>query len=99
METRQTSKRPVDIDYDVEDEVQYYVTPRLHTSARRYNLPPKRDTLDDPVTQTGEVIQRRRSAVAPVTGSGVTSKASSPTITKTTRLTRRPPLLPGICGS
>ncbi|TMD58560.1 MAG: hypothetical protein E6I93_01130 [Chloroflexi bacterium] len=98
METRQASKRPVDIDYDVEDEDQYYVTPRPHTSARRYNLPPKRDTLDDPVTQTGEVIQRRRSAVAPVTGSGVTSKAISPTITKSTRRIRRLPLLAVIVG-
>src|SRR5437763_3024097 len=98
METRQASKRPVDIDYDVEDEDQYYVTPRAHTSARRYNLPPKRDTLDDPVTQTGAILQRRRSAVAPVTGSGVTSKAVGPTVMRKARRIRRLPLLAVILG-
>lgn len=98
METRQVTKRPVDIDYDVEDEDQYYVTSRPHTSARRYNLPPKRDTLEDPVTQTGAVIQRRRSAVAPVAGSGVTSKAIGPTVMRKARRIRRIPLLAVILG-
>jgi hypothetical protein len=98
METRQTNKRPVEIDYDVEDEDQYYVTTRPHTSARRYNLPPKRDTLEDPTTETGAVIQRRRSVVTPTAGSSVTSKAIGPTIKGSARRIRRFPLLAVILG-
>lgn len=77
MEKTQARKRPVELDFDAEDEDQYYVT-RPHTSARRYNIPPQRDTLDDPLIQKGPVIQRRRSMTNPDTGSGMASKAFAP---------------------
>ena len=78
MQTSSAKKEPIPIDFDLaeEEEDQYYVT-RSHTSTRRYDRPARRDTLEDPVTQPGLSI-RRRSALSPVTGSGMTSKAVVP---------------------
>src|SRR5579864_4830677 len=98
MQDVKTRKKPAAIDIDIGDigeEDQYYVT-RSHTSIRRYDLPPLRDALEDPETQTGTVIRRRRSAINPdkqVTGGRITSKAVVPPITKTP--TTSPLHLPG----
>jgi hypothetical protein len=56
-----------DIDLDVEDEDQYYVT-KPRSSARRYSPPPQDDALDDDFLPEGVVIQRRRSLATPVPG-------------------------------
>jgi hypothetical protein len=82
MPTVQTKDEPVAIkfDVDVEEEEQYYVT-RPHTTIRRYDRPPQHDALEDPATRTGTKIPRRSSAVsqaAPVTGSGILSRAVVP---------------------
>lgn len=96
MPTRQARKQT--LDFDVEDEDQYYVT-RPHTSAIRYDRPVRRDTLESPAVQTGAVIQRRRSAREPVTGSGIASKAISPSpVSKGVSYARRFPLVAIIMG-
>jgi hypothetical protein len=54
-----------DIDYDIAEEEEYYVT-RPRTSVRRYRQPVQRDTLDDYAPEQEAFIQHRRaSAVAP----------------------------------
>lgn len=101
METRQARKQsPTAIEFDVEDEDQYYVT-RPHTSARRYNIPPRRDTLEDLTLQQGPFIQRRRSALSPGASNGIASKAvvpSTPVGMTRIRHMRRFPLLAIILG-
>src|SRR5947209_10130357 len=61
MATAQTKRQSQQIEQDVGDEDDLYVT-RTPSSARRYNQPIEHDTLDD-VLQ-GSVIQRRRSQPA-----------------------------------
>jgi hypothetical protein len=95
MQTRQARKQT--LDFDVEDEDQYYVT-KPHTSAIRYDRPARRDTLESPVVQTGAIIQRRRSMMPPNSGSGVASKAISPSASKGVRYARRFPLVAIILG-
>ncbi len=85
------------LDFDVEDEDQYYVT-KPHTSAIRYDRPARRDTLEAPIAQPGTVIQRRRSALDPTTGRGVASKAIAPSMSKGVRYARRFPLVAIILG-
>ena len=75
MQTRQASKRSPD--FDDEDEDQYYVT-RPHTSARRYDIPARGDTLEPPITETGTIITRRRQVTMPDSSGGMISKATFP---------------------
>ena len=98
-QTRQAKKQT--LDFDVEDEDQYYVTkPHTHTSAIRYDRPARRDTMESPIIQPGTVIQRRRSAYEPTTGSGMASKAISPSnsMSKGVSYARRFPLVAIILG-
>lgn len=97
MQTRETTRRPLDIDFDVEDEDQYYTT-RPHTSARRYDIPARRDTLETPVTETGATIQRRRSVMTSAISGGVTSKAVAPSLASRARHARRFPLIAIVLG-
>lgn len=93
--TRQAKRQT--LDFDIEDEDQYYVT-KPHTSAIRYDRPARYDTLESPIVQPGTVIQRRRSALAPTTGKGMASKAIAPPISKGVRYARRFPLVAIILG-
>ena len=95
IQTRQAKRQT--LDFDVEDEDQYYVT-KSHTSAIRYDRPARRDTLESPVTQPGTVIQRRRSTLEPTAGRGVASKAIAPSMSKGVRYARRFPLVAIILG-
>ena len=95
VQTRQAKKQT--LDFDVEDEDQYYVT-KPHTSAIRYDRPARRDTLESPIVQPGTVIQRRRSALEPTTSSGVASKAIAPSMSRGVRYARRFPLVAIILG-
>jgi hypothetical protein len=97
IQTRQAKKQT--LDFDVEDEDQYYVT-KSHTTAVRYDRPARRDTLESPIVQPGAVIQRRRSALEPTTGRGIASKAIAPStsMSKGVRYARRFPLVAIILG-
>src|SRR5579859_5025721 len=94
-QTRQAKRQT--LDFDIEDEDQYYIT-KPHTSAIRYDRPARRDTLESPIAQPGTIIQRRRSALEPVTGRGVASKAVAPSMSKGVRYARRFPLVAIILG-
>lgn len=89
-QTRQAKRQT--LDFDIEDEDQYYVT-KPHTSAIRYDRPARRDTLESPVAQP-----RRRSSLEPATGRGVASKAIAPSMSKGVRYARRFPLVAIILG-
>jgi hypothetical protein len=95
VQTRQARKQT--LDFDVEDENQYYVT-KPHTSAIRYDRTARRDSLESPIAQPGMVIQRRRSALDPTTNSGVASKAIAPSMSKGVRYARRFPLVAIMLG-
>lgn len=95
-QTRQAKRQA--LDFDVEDEDQYYVT-KPHTSAIRYDRPARRDTMESPSTQPGTIIQRRRSALDPTTGRGVASKAIAPSsMSKGVGYARRFPLVAIVLG-
>src|SRR2546427_3492462 len=72
MGATQAKKLTQDSDYDLEEEEEYYVT-RPRTSARRYDRPPQRDTLDDANVLKGAFVQPRRSIVSPKTVSPKTN--------------------------
>ncbi len=74
MGAAEARKLPKEDAYDVADEDDKYVS-RGHSSARRYNQPIERDTLDDVMSPKGTLIQRRRSSMKPNTGNGMASKA------------------------
>src|SRR5947199_9542675 len=74
MGTAESRKLPKEDAYDVADEDDKYVS-RGHSSARRYNQPIERDTLDDVMSPKGTLIQRRRSSMKPNTSNGMASKA------------------------
>jgi|SRR5581483_4431925 len=85
--------QPVDTDYEIAEEEEYYVT-RPHTSVRRYRQPVERDTLDDYAPEQGMFVQRRRASGM---GGGITSKAVAPIATRApTKLRRRPLLALGV---
>ncbi|MGH2496605.1 MAG: hypothetical protein ACRDIV_18045 [Ktedonobacteraceae bacterium] len=97
QQTRQKARKQT-LDFDIEDEGKYYVT-KPHTSAIRYDLPARRDTLESPIAQPGAVIHRRRSALNPATNSGMASKAIAPSpVSKGVRYARRFPLIAIIMG-
>jgi hypothetical protein len=95
VQTRQAKRQT--LDFDVEDENQYYVT-KPHTSAIRYDRPARRDTLESPITRPGAVIKHRRSALDPSTSSGVASNAIAPSMSKGVGYARRFPLVAIILG-
>ena len=70
MGAAQTKRQAKQIEQDISDEDDLYIT-RHPSSARRYNQPVEHDTLDD-VLQ-GTVIQRRRSNTASTTNPGPNS--------------------------
>ena len=97
MGATQAKKLTQDPDYDLEEEEEYYVT-RPHTSARRYDRPPQRDTLDDANVLKGAFVQPRRSIVSPKTNSGKLSNAVAPSLSQGWRHSRRFPLIAVIVG-
>jgi len=97
MGATQAKKLTQDSDYDLEEEEEYYVT-RPHTSARRYDRPPQRDTLDDANVLKGAFVQPRRSIVSPKTSSGMLSNAVAPSSIQGWRHSRRFPLIAVIVG-
>ena len=97
MGATQAKKLTQDPDYDLEEEEEYYVT-RPHTSARRYDRPPQRDTLDDANVLKGAFVQPRRSIVSPKASSGMLSGAVAPSSLQGWRHSRRFPLIAVIVG-
>src|SRR5260370_7237091 len=77
MGTAQASKLSQESDYELEEDEEYYVT-RPHSSVRRYNQPPQRDTLDDVDILKGASVHPRRSNVKPYPGSGKLSHPTTP---------------------
>lgn len=90
----QRRAHPADVDYEIAEEEEYYVT-RPHTSVRRYRQPVQRDTLDDYAPKPTSFIQRRRPASGIAASGGITSKAIDPSpVTPLPRVhQRRPPWL------
>jgi len=97
MGATQAKKLTKEFDYELEEDEEYYVT-RPHTSARRYNQPPQRDTLDDVNVLKGAFIHPRRSIVSPSTDSGVVPNAITPPWSQEWRRSKRFPLLAIIMG-
>ena len=97
MGATQAKKLTQDFDYDLEEDEEYYVT-RPHTSARRYDLPPRRDTRDDASILKGAFVQPRRSIVSPKTNSGALSNAVAPSLSHGWRHSKRFPLIAVIVG-
>ena len=97
MGVAQAKKLTQDNDYELEEDEAYYVT-RPHSSARRYNQPQQRDTLDDPDMLKGPYVQPRRSSVSPQTGSGKLSHAAAPSWRQVWRKDKRFPLVAVIVG-
>ncbi len=90
MATPQSRKglQPADVDYEVAEEDEYYVT-RPHTSVRRYRQPVQRDTMDDYAPEQAAFIQRRRAGNPRPVGSGITSTAIDPSVTQVPRPRRK----------
>lgn len=97
MGATQAKKLTQDFDYDLEEEEEYYVT-RPHTSARRYDLTPRRDTRDDASILKGAFVQPRRSIVSPKTNSGALSNAVAPSLSQGWRHSKRFPWIAVIVG-
>ncbi len=97
MGATQAKKLTQDFDYNLEEDEEYYVT-RPHTSARRYDLPPRRDTRDDASILKGAFVQPRRSIVSPKTNSGALSNAVAPSLSQGWRHSKRFPLIAVIVG-
>lgn len=89
-------KQPDQVDYDVEDENDVYVT-RSPSSARRYNRPTQHDTLDDSVILKGPPIQRR-SRPAAADSSSKASKALNIPMPGARTGNRRLPLMAALLG-
>jgi hypothetical protein len=93
----QVNKLSQESDYEIEEDEVYYVT-RPHSSARRYNQPPQRDTVDDIDILKGAYVQPRRSIVNPNAGSGKLSHAIAPSWRQRWSHGRRFPLIGVIVG-
>ena len=78
------SKLSQQSEYELEEDEEYYVT-RPHSSVRRYNQPPQRDTLDDAEILKGAPVHQRRSYVKPYPGSGKLSHVDTPSRKQTWR--------------
>jgi hypothetical protein len=97
MGVAQAKKLTQDNDYELEEDEAYYVT-RPHSSARRYNQPQQRDTLDDPDMLKGPYVPPRSSIVRPHSGSGKLSHADAPSWRQVWRKDKRFPLIAVIVG-
>ncbi len=99
METTQARKRERPVEHDVEDEEEFYVT-RMPSSARRYRSAPpvQQGGRDEPETQNGVLIQRRRSSLSPKRASGIASSAVTSYGTQAQRSARRFPLIAILVG-
>jgi hypothetical protein len=96
MDITQTRRQSQPIQYDVEDDDELYET-RMPTSARRYQ-PIAQDALDDPISQRGTVITRRRSSMNPGSTSGVVSNALAPSRAGNRHREKHFPLVPVLIG-
>jgi hypothetical protein len=99
METIQARKQVRPVEYDVEDDDELYVT-RMPSSARRYRPAPPapQETSTEKDTQSGVLIQRRRSSLSPKRTSGIASSAITAPGIHTQRSTRRFPLVAILVG-
>ncbi len=97
MGVSQANKLTQENDYELEEDEEYYVT-RPHSSARRYNQPLHRDTMDDTDMLKGAYVQPRRSAVHPNTDSGKLSHGAAPSWRKSWSKDKRFPLIAVIVG-
>jgi len=99
METTQAKKLTRPAEYDVEDDDELYTT-RMPSSARRYRSSPptRQDIADEPVTQKGTVIQRRRSSLSPKNTHGIASSAVTSFKTEASQRSRRFPLVAVLVG-
>ena len=97
MGAAQASKVSQESEYELEEDEEYYVT-RPHSSVRRYNQPPQRDTIDDPDILKGEPVHHRRSYVRPSPGSGKLSHAAAPSRSQVWRQDKRFPIIAVIVG-
>jgi hypothetical protein len=99
METIQARKQTRPAEYDVEENDELYVT-RMPSSTRRYKSAPpaQQDSHDTPDTQSGVLIQRRRSSLSPKRTSGIASSAITAPGTHTQRSARRFPLVAILVG-
>ena len=93
----QASKLPQESEFELEEDDEYYVT-RPHSSVRRYNQPPPRDTLDDVDILKGAPVRPRRSNVKPSPDSGNLSHADTPSSKHGWRKDKRFPLIAVIVG-
>ncbi len=97
MGVTQANKLPQESGYEIEEDDEYYVT-RPHSSVRRYNRPPQRDTLDDVDVLKGGIVHPRRSNVTPYPSSGKLSHAAAPSWKQGWRQDKRFPLIAVIVG-
>lgn len=97
MGVSQANKLTQENDYELEEDEKYYVT-RPQSSARKYNQPLQRDTVDDTDILKGGYVQRRRSAVYPHTDSGKLSHDAAPSWRLGWRKDKRFPLVAVIVG-
>ena len=84
-------------DYELEEDEEYYVT-RPHSSVRRYNQPPQRDTLDDADILKAEPVHQRRTNDKPYPGSGKLSLAANPSKKETWLQDKRFPIIAVVVG-
>ena len=97
MGVTQANKLPQESGYEIEEDDEYYVT-RPHSSVRRYNRPPQRDTLDDVDVLKKRIVHPRRSNVTPYPSSGKLSHAAAPSWKQGWRQDKRFPLIAVIVG-
>jgi hypothetical protein len=96
MDITQARRHSQPVQYDVEDDDDLYET-RMPTSARRYG-PISQDTLEDPLSQRGTVITRRRSSMSQGNTSGVVSNALAPSRKANRHREKHFPLVPVLIG-
>lgn len=97
MGATQASKLPQETEYELEEDDEYYVT-RPHSSVRRYNQPPPRDTLDDVDILKGASVRPRRSNIKLSPDSGNLSHAATPSLRQRWSKDKRFPLIAVIVG-
>lgn len=93
MDTTQARRQPQPVQYDVGDDDALYEA-RIPSSARR-DRPISQDILDDPPSQKGTLIARRRSSLSP---GGVASNAVAPSRTNNGHREKQFPLVPLLVG-
>lgn len=76
METTRVRNQPRPVEYDVQDDDDLY-TVRLPSSARRYRAsqPTQQNIANEPVTENGTLMQRRRPSLSPKNTNGIVSNA------------------------